>query len=82
MPSTDASFLPDEAILRKERRRRIEIALKKLSPKIKEVLILRYAADMSYREISETLGIRLGTVKSRIFAGMEKLYKLLEGEVA
>jgi RNA polymerase sigma factor (sigma-70 family) len=61
-----------------EQRRQFNDALSRISPKLREVLILRYAADLSLKEIGETLGIRLGTVKSRLFVGMEKLGQTLE----
>jgi RNA polymerase sigma-70 factor, ECF subfamily len=63
--------------IRFEQRRLLDQAMKRLSPKLREVLILRYVVAMSYREISETLGIRIGTVKSRIFSGLEKLARIL-----
>jgi RNA polymerase sigma-70 factor (ECF subfamily) len=61
-----------------EQRRLLDRAVSSLSPKLREVVVLRYAAGLSYREISEVLGIRLGTVKSRIFAAIAKLSRSLE----
>ncbi len=73
------SDLADEHLLRTEKRKHVERALQKLSPKLREVLVLRFVADMSYRDIADTLDIRLGTVKSRIFAGLAKLNNTLGG---
>ena len=72
--------LSEEFLIRREERLRVERALDRLSPKLKEVLILRYVSEMSYQEIGDTLGLRLGTVKSRIFAGMGRLHRILESE--
>jgi RNA polymerase sigma-70 factor (ECF subfamily) len=72
--------VPEERVLANERRREVERSLKRLSQKLRSVLVLRFAVGLSYREISEALGLPVGTVKSRIFAGLEKLRKLIEGE--
>lgn len=42
------------------------------------VLILYYYHDMQQKEIAQILGIPVGTVKSRLHAGMKKLKQLLE----
>ncbi|GAB1349011.1 sigma-70 family RNA polymerase sigma factor [Ignavibacteriales bacterium] len=53
-------------------------AVAKLPQKLREPLILRDFEGLSYQEISETTGIDIGTVKSRIFRAREALKKLLE----
>lgn len=53
-------------------------ALGQLPVKQKTVLVLRFYADMTEKEISEILGIRLGTVKSSTSRGLMKLRKALE----
>ena len=40
---------------------------------------LFYLEDCAYKEIAETLGVPLGTVKSRIARGIAQLHKLLMG---
>lgn len=49
-----------------------------LSTKYKEVLILYYYQEMTMSEISEVLGIKLNTVKSRLLRGKEVLQLKLE----
>jgi len=44
----------------------IQNAVNKLSPKFKEVIVLRDMQGFSYEEIAEIVGIPLGTVKSRV----------------
>jgi len=44
----------------------IQNAINKLSPKFREVIILRDVQEFSYEEISDIVGIPLGTVKSRV----------------
>jgi RNA polymerase sigma-70 factor (ECF subfamily) len=67
-----------ESILSRERRREVESALGQLSDKLREVVVLRFASELSYEEISEVLDIPVGTVKSRLFAGLDKLRQHLE----
>lgn len=44
----------------------------------REVIILKYISGYSQEEISEILGIPIGTVKSRIYRGVGELRKLLK----
>ena len=68
----------DTEILDRERRRDVERALDGLSNKLRDVVVLRYCADLDYDEIAVTLGIPLGTVKRRLFDAMAKLREMLE----
>lgn len=56
-------------------------AIRQLSEPLQSVVILRYYAEMSIAEVAETLKIRPGTVKSRLFSAMEKLRDLLPEEM-
>jgi RNA polymerase sigma-70 factor, ECF subfamily len=53
-------------------------AISKLPVKLKMPLILKDIEGFSYQEISETLNCEMGTVKSRIFRGREKLKEILQ----
>jgi RNA polymerase sigma-70 factor, ECF subfamily len=44
----------------------VQEAIALLSPKLRAILALRYLEDMSYEELAATLGLSLGTVKSRL----------------
>ena len=69
---------------RLELRATIQQALKKLSPELREAVILRDLEDMDYKEIALVLKIPEGTVKSRISRGRAELARLLqriEGQV-
>ena len=52
---------------------RITSGMDKLSPKHREILILRNVKNMAYEEIAVILGISVGTVKSRIARARESL---------
>jgi RNA polymerase sigma-70 factor (ECF subfamily) len=53
-------------------------AISKLPVKLRMPLILKDIEGFSYQEISESLKCEMGTVKSRIFRGREKLKEILQ----
>jgi RNA polymerase sigma-70 factor (sigma-E family) len=53
-------------------------ALRALTRRQREVLVLRYWADLSEREIAETLRISAGTVKSTAARALRTLHERLE----
>lgn len=68
----------EESYSEHEERLAFEAHLTKLNQKYQEVLRLRFALDMDYATIAKVLKIPLGTVKSRIHAGLQKLQKSME----
>lgn len=55
-------------------------ALDELPSTQRQVLVLRYYADLSVPQIAEQLGIPVGTVKSRLFAAAKLLRERLRAE--
>jgi RNA polymerase sigma-70 factor (ECF subfamily) len=55
----------------------LQAALQKLSPDLRETVILRDLEEMEYREIALTLGVPEGTVKSRLNRGRAELARIL-----
>jgi RNA polymerase sigma-70 factor (ECF subfamily) len=53
-------------------------AISKLPVKLRMPLIMKDIEGFSYQEISESLNCEMGTVKSRIFRGREKLKEILQ----
>jgi RNA polymerase sigma-70 factor (ECF subfamily) len=68
---------PDHAVAGREASEILQAALQKLSPDLREAVILRDLQEMEYREIADVLGIPEGTVKSRINRGRAELARLL-----
>jgi RNA polymerase sigma-70 factor (ECF subfamily) len=52
-----------------------------LPPAYRSALVLRHVNGMSYEEISQALGLPMGTVKARIHRGREMLQQKLAGLV-
>ena len=69
---------PFERVARVERARRVESALRALSFEHRAVLLLREVEGLSCEEIANTLGLPIGTVKSRLSRGREGLRRGLE----
>ena len=59
--------------------RDLDLAIRRLPPDQREVLLLVVLEDMSYDEAAGTLGIPIGTVMSRLSRAREKLRALMEG---
>ena len=59
----------------------IEEALARINPSFRAAVVLRDIEDLSYEEISEVLGISMGTVKSRILRGREAMRQQLAGRL-
>jgi RNA polymerase sigma-70 factor (ECF subfamily) len=55
----------------------LQTALAKLSPKLREIIILVGAEGLSYEEVSYICGVPVGTVKSRVSRARERLAQLL-----
>lgn len=55
----------------------LRAGLERLSPELRETLILRDLEELEYREISEVLGVPEGTVKSRLNRGRAELARVL-----
>lgn len=75
-----ASDLPSGSTLAEQHQviERVTAALVTLSPEQQEVVRLSFINDMPHAQIAETIGIPLGTVKSRLRLAYERLRPLLE----
>ena len=74
----DKALPPDAQVQSRETRETVHKALQKLSPELREAVILRDLQDMDYREIAAVLKVPDGTVKSRINRGRAELARLLQ----
>ena len=73
----DQSPSADDRIQRRETQEMVQKAIQKLSPELREAVILRDLQDMDYKEIAVALKVPEGTVKSRINRGRMELARLL-----
>lgn len=73
---------PGQTAVTQELVDRVTECMHHLSPKHREILTLRNVKNLSYEEISERLGISVGTVKSRIARARDSLRERLGAEFA
>jgi RNA polymerase sigma-70 factor (ECF subfamily) len=74
----DKTQPPDARVQSRETGEVVHQALQKLSPELREAVILRDLQDMDYRDIATVLKVPEGTVKSRINRGRAELARLLQ----
>lgn len=77
-PADDAPG-PEEALVRGEEHERLSRAIDSLNEEMRLPLVLREIHNLSYEEVAQTLGVGMGTVKSRIHRAREKLARMLSG---
>ena len=78
----DASILQDEKLHQTLSLQKLQEAVDSLQDEFKQVVILRDIEQMSYEEISEKIGVLMGTVKSRINRGRAQISKQIKEYVA
>jgi len=74
----DTGVTPDVRAQSQEIGETVHRALQKLSPDLREAVILRDLQDMDYKDIATVLKVPEGTVKSRINRGRAELARLLQ----
>ncbi len=67
-------------LLRQERRRRVRGALGGISPPMREALLLRYAEELRYDQMTDILGVGESTLRSRVHHGLRILKQKLEND--
>jgi RNA polymerase sigma factor (sigma-70 family) len=75
----DAVPSPEAALLAGEERERLLAAVERLSDEHRDAIACRYFLELSEDETAAALGIRRGTVKSRLARALERLRAELEG---
>lgn len=69
---------PEARVRSQETQKLVHEALRRLSPELREAVILRDLQDMDYKDIAKVLAVPEGTVKSRINRGRTELARLLQ----
>ena len=69
--TADARQSPEQTLMKRESVDAVRSAVEKLPERQKAVFLLRYVEDMPLEAIAEAMGLKLGTVKSHLFRGIE-----------
>ena len=63
---------------RKELEKQLEICLQKLSPELREMLVLRFYQGLSFETIADITGFSQSAVKMRVYRGLATLKKIIQ----
>ncbi len=69
-----------DVVFASQQQERILQAMDRLTENHRKILMLRYYSDLSYAEIADTLGIKLGTVMSRLSRAKMHLQEALDDD--
>ena len=69
---------PAENLIKQQRAVLMRTVVKKLKPRYRTLVELRYFKEYTYQEIVEELDLPLGTVKAQLFRARELLYNTLK----
>ncbi|CAA9589639.1 MAG: RNA polymerase sigma-70 factor [uncultured Thermomicrobiales bacterium] len=78
LPSAEAS--PEEQAWARQRRQQIGAALRQLPPAQRAIIELAYFEGYTQSQMAERLGEPLGTIKTRLRLGIQKLREILRGQ--
>lgn len=82
IPAAEGSAVVQDSLEQWELHHLIGQALGELRESYRQVMVLRYFAELSVPEIAKVLGWRQGTVKSRLHRALSELHRRLEPELA
>ena len=77
----DGGSRPDERAEANELGNHVQASIQRLSPKLRAILVLRYLEAMSYEQLTETLSLSMGTVKSRLARAHIAMERILRGKL-
>jgi len=80
--ATDQAIATEEFEEQARQFARLHEALGRLPERYQTILALRYFESLSYEEVADVVGTKVGTVKSLIHRGLEQLRRQFEGDPA
>ncbi len=75
-PDLNESRFSDEG---QERLDRLQVHLSRLDPDTRDLIMLRFYSELSFKEIAEHRSEPIGTALSKLHRGLKKLRELMEG---
>lgn len=69
---------PEANMINQQKIKLMRDVVNKLKPRYRRLVELRYFNELSYEEISQELGLPIGTVKAQLFRARELLYNILK----
>jgi len=78
VPSAPGTEHAEEWLLRRERAERARSAIEQIRPSEREALTLRYAAELSFREVGDACGIDEAAARKRVSRALARLRSVIE----
>ena len=75
-----SSPTPEERFINLQQRTQIEGYLERLSPRYRQLIVLRFFDELSSEEIAAKLSLPLGTVKTQIHRAREQMCRFIQNE--
>ena len=72
---------PEQIAMNDQKKQLMRRYVKKLKPRYKILVEMRYFKEMSYEEISDELQLPLGTVKAQLFRAREFLFNIMKHSI-
>ncbi len=69
---------PEQKLIRIQKAILLRRIVRRLKPRYRNLIELRYFREYSYEEIAKELDLPLGTVKAQLFRAREMLFKMIE----
>jgi len=69
---------PEEKLIRKQKAILLHKVVRRLKPRYRTLVELRYFREYSYEEIAKELNLPLGTVKAQLFRSREMLFDMID----
>ncbi|MBL4577682.1 MAG: sigma-70 family RNA polymerase sigma factor [Flavobacteriales bacterium] len=67
---------PEDQLIKSQRAKQLYKIVAKLDPRYRRVIKLFYFQELSHKEVAETLGMPINTVKVNLLRGRNELYRL------
>ena len=77
LPSGAEAALPVEVLMQREQAASARAALSSIRPSEREALLLRFASELSFREVGQACGIDEAAARQRVSRGLRHLRELL-----
>lgn len=72
---------PENKLILEQQVKLMRQLVEKLRPRYRSLIELRYFEELSYEEISQRLGLPLGTVKAQLFRAREFLSQFMRDSI-
>lgn len=71
---------PEERVINQQQRTQFEVYLDRLTPRYRQLIVMRFFDELSYEEIAQKLNLPMGTVKTQIHRARSKMCRMIENE--